>query len=49
MSSFINEDFLLENESARRLYHGFAEGFPWWITIIIWIPLPSRPMEDFPQ
>lgn len=26
--SFIHEDFLLESELARELYHGFAEGLP---------------------
>jgi len=26
--TFIHEDFLLENESARRLYHGYAAGQP---------------------
>jgi glucuronate isomerase len=26
--SFINEDFLLQCETARRLYHEFAEGEP---------------------
>lgn len=28
MKSFINEDFLLETDTARRLYHEFSEGRP---------------------
>lgn len=28
MKDFINEDFLLQGEAARRLYHGHSEGFP---------------------
>ncbi|MFZ0280421.1 MAG: glucuronate isomerase, partial [Bacteroidales bacterium] len=28
MKQFINEDFLLENKIARRLYHEFSEGQP---------------------
>lgn len=28
MSEFINSDFLLQNEPARRLYHEYAEGLP---------------------
>ena len=28
MKSFMDEDFLLDSEAARQLYHGFAEGRP---------------------
>ena len=28
MKEFISEDFLLHTESARRLYHDYAEGLP---------------------
>jgi glucuronate isomerase len=28
MKSFLSEDFLLQTETARRLYHDFAEGMP---------------------
>lgn len=28
MNEFISEDFLLQTESARRLYHDYAEGLP---------------------
>jgi len=28
MTPFIHEDFLLESETARDLYHGFAEHLP---------------------
>lgn len=28
MKEFISEDFLLQTESARRLYHDYAEGLP---------------------
>ena len=28
MKSFINEDFLLENNTAQRLYHEYAEDLP---------------------
>ena len=28
MRSFMDEDFLLENDMAKELYHGFAEGLP---------------------
>lgn len=28
MKTFITDDFLLNSEPARRLYHGYAEGMP---------------------
>ncbi|HNT92601.1 MAG TPA: glucuronate isomerase [Bacteroidales bacterium] len=28
MKEYINEDFLLQGEAARRLYHEYSEGFP---------------------
>jgi len=28
MDKFINNDFLLENESSKKLFHSYAEGMP---------------------
>ena len=28
MKNFLDEDFLLQTETAKKLYHGYAEGMP---------------------
>ena len=38
MNTFLTGDFLLSSEPARRLYHEYARGCPFWTTTAIWTP-----------
>ena len=30
MKAFMDKDFLLETETAKHLFHDYAEKCPWW-------------------
>ena len=38
MKNFLDQDFLLQTDTARELYHEHAARCPSLITIAIWIP-----------